>query len=41
MSTNWTLAATTFLEADISARRSRRVSNTLAMPTFGSLVAKA
>ena len=41
MSTNCTAAGTTFLEALISARASRRWSGTLATPTLGSVVAKA
>src|SRR4051794_17920765 len=41
MSTNCTLAGTTFFDLDISASRSRRRSGTLATPTFGSVVANA
>src|SRR6188768_2118195 len=41
MSTTCTAACTTFFDFDITARRSRRSSGTLATPMFGSLVANA
>jgi len=41
MSTNCTVAGTTFFDWLISASRVRRRSGTFAMPTLGSFVAKA